>query len=527
MLPTWKLGTKMGEYKTTKDVTVAAAEVLDEDISSLGDCSCSSTMQDSVEIKDAMQVSGFDRNASNMMTRLEKVPTSSNAMANKAIGQRNKMEDNIANLSKGMSRASVKHGNTVGEGVTTTGPGPAEALPESVSVVGPPELDNASKMLKEFLLKNSSEFVRVNELREKGWFENKAKGDVFFQNQRANADHASQRDEKLFFDMMVQIGEEMHRVTGALAPPRGAREFKVLDICMAPGGYVAAVLKLAPKAEIYGITLSEKEPHKGHEVLLEHSQLLCVKKMDVTMLAKEFSATPIPKSHPDLKNFSFVQPYFWHKFNLVLCDGIKLRTQKREKWREENEATRLAVSQLILGLQRILPGGTLIMLMHKVDMWPSVSVLHTFSKFARVSVFKPSHKHQARSSFYMIAQDVRAESEAAKTAVDEWKQIWWKTTCGGDQGTGKKLEEPSEKFVQDVIEQFGDQLIELGCEAWRIQAVGLSRTEYAGDGSGSASAGGTGTSVHRPRDRNTPSKFEGSWRDRAGSVISGDGSPGP
>lgn len=88
------------------------------------------------------------------------------------------------------------------------------------------------------------------------------------------------------------------------------------------------------------------------------------------------------------------------------------------------------------------------MLMHKVDMWPSVSVLHTFSKFAQVSVFKPSHKHQARSSFYMIAQDVRAESEAAKTAVDEWKQIWWKTTCGGDQGAGKKLEEPSEKFVQ-------------------------------------------------------------------------------
>ncbi|KAE8443334.1 hypothetical protein EG329_001977 [Mollisiaceae sp. DMI_Dod_QoI] len=319
-----------------------------------------------------------------------------------------------------------------------------------------PELDPASKVLKEFLLKSSSEFVRVNNLREKGWFENKEKGDAFFAAQREKADHADKKDEKHFYDMMVQIGEEMHRVTGALAP-QGVRGFKVLDICMAPGGYAAAVLKLSPGAEIYGITLDEKAG--GHPLLLDDPRLKCVKRMDITML-----------------------------FNLVLCDGIKLRTQRRDDWREENEATRLAVSQLILALQRINQGGTVIMLLHKVDMWPSVNILYTFSKFARVSVFKPSRKHQTRSSFYMIAQDVQPENEAAKAAVDEWKKVWWKTTCGGKESKGEKIEEPTEKFVNDVIEQFGEKLIELGHNAWRIQADALSKTDYAGDASASASA---------------------------------------
>lgn len=43
----------------------------------------------------------------------------------------------------------------------------------------------------------------------------------------------------------------------------------------------------------------------------------------------------------------------------------------------------------------------------------------------------------------------------------------------------------------DVIEQFGEQLIELGSKAWRIQADGLSKTDYAGDGSNGSVASKT------------------------------------
>lgn len=45
--------------------------------------------------------------------------------------------------------------------------GESTLQPTETIALGAPELDNASKLLKDFLLKNSAEFVRVNKYREK------------------------------------------------------------------------------------------------------------------------------------------------------------------------------------------------------------------------------------------------------------------------------------------------------------------------------------------------------------------------
>lgn len=58
-------------------------------------------------------------------------------------------------IAQASPRYSIEHG-----GVSTSQS--TEAIAS-----GAPELDSASKLLKEFLLKNSTEFVRVNEYREK------------------------------------------------------------------------------------------------------------------------------------------------------------------------------------------------------------------------------------------------------------------------------------------------------------------------------------------------------------------------
>jgi hypothetical protein len=105
-------------------------------------------------------------------------------------------------------------------------------------------------------------------------------------------------------------------------------------------------------------------------------------------------------------------------------------------------------------MQRIAAGGTLVMLLHKIDSWGSAIILYTFSKFAKVQVFKPARKHSARSSFYMIAQGVQPKHEAAKRAVQEWRDVWWKTTFGGEDGTGEK-EESNNDFVSKVLDEFG------------------------------------------------------------------------
>jgi hypothetical protein len=249
---------------------------------------------------------------------------------------------------------------------------------------------------------------------------------------------------------------------------------------MAPGGYTAATLKYSPHAQAYGITLPSSLG--GHLLHIDTSKLAGVKYLDVTLLYKEFSeAASPPRSHPDYANFNPFQPYRAYKFALVFCDGMVLRTHERPSYRGLNELTRLSCSQLILAMQRIAAGGTLVMLLHKIDSWESAIILYTFNKFSKVQVFKPARKHSARSSFYMIAKNVQPEHGAAERAIQEWRDVWWKATFGGEDGTGEKMEEPENGFVSKVLDEFGRKLIELGRNAWRIQADALAKTEYAGD----------------------------------------------
>lgn len=62
--------------------------------------------------------------------------------------------------------------------------------------------------------------------------------------------------------MMKQIGFEMQELTGCIqldVPfPR------VLDLCMAPGGYTSSVLRFNPSAQVLGLTLPDS--CGGHRV---------------------------------------------------------------------------------------------------------------------------------------------------------------------------------------------------------------------------------------------------------------------
>lgn len=285
--------------------------------------------------------------------------------------------------------------------------------------------------------------------------------------------------------MMQQILDEMHAQTGFLNLPAREAELYVFDICMAPGGYTASVLKYHPTAKAFGVTLSERDG--GHAVLLPSDALAGLKYMDVTMLINEFGdGGSVPKTHPDYKKFIIARPFSYYKFDLVFCDGMVLRTHERASYRENNEVTRLINSQLILAVQRIAPGGTLVMLLHKIDCFSSAFILYTLSTFAKVEVFKPARKHNTRSSFYMVAKDVQPGSEAAKAALKKWKATWWKATFGdgtSEDGPADPRAQTDEGELYKMLQEFGPTLMELGRPVWDVQAEALKRTEYAGDGS--------------------------------------------
>jgi hypothetical protein len=170
------------------------------------------------------------------------------------------------------------------------------------------------------------------------------------------------------------------------------------------------------------------------------------------MLAAEMGVTDTPVDHPDVENF--MPPTFSSddSFDLILCDGQVLRTHTRASYREAREARRLAASQLVLGLERVTPGGTMIVLLHRVELWSTVSLLHKFSKFSSLMLFKPTAGLAKRSSFDMVATKIDPQHPEAELAIEKWKKIWTTATFGtqedyetvlleGDETVGEVLKE--------------------------------------------------------------------------------------
>ncbi|OBT64110.1 hypothetical protein VE03_06249 [Pseudogymnoascus sp. 23342-1-I1] len=325
-------------------------------------------------------------------------------------------------------------------------------------------------ILNEFFTQNEPAFRKLTAIREKGW--QNPRGDDYFKRQRRVADGAKGKMAAGLYKMMQEIGDEMHKSTRCLSPqPNCEGKMDILDICMAPGGYTASALKHNPGATAFGISLPPQQG--GHKVLLPRHRST-MRLLDVTMLAKEYGVEEIPIAHPDRTSFLDERPFLDQTFQLIFCDGQVLRTHERAEYRENHEARRLTVSQLILALQRIRAGGTIVVLLHKIEKWETFELLYRFSQFSSVQVFKPAKKHAKRSSSYLVASGVQPDTDAAKLLVEEWKQAWWQATFGGENGTGDRGSTADEDHVRLVLDQFGSQFIELARPIWEIQEKALS-----------------------------------------------------
>lgn len=281
--------------------------------------------------------------------------------------------------------------------------------------------------------------------------------------------------------MNKKLAVELHDFTNAFSvrSPGGAGT-KALNLCMAPGGYTWYFLKKFPNATVKGITLAAEEG--GHEMFLPHGDAdprVQVLYMDMTMLAVEFgtSIEDVPARHPEATKFIADRPFVGETFELVVCDGQALRTHQHDRNRER-EVLRLLTAQLIFGLNRIKPGGTLIILLHKVDAWDNILLLQTFETFSKIRLYKPKMFHSSRSSFYLIAKAVRPDSAPAIQAVEQWKDDWWRATFGGEEGTGLAKEEPSPNQVQEVLDNYGSKLMDHGMPIWNIQLQSMKAAPY-------------------------------------------------
>ena len=244
---------------------------------------------------------------------------------------------------------------------------------------------------------------------------------AYFERQRRTADDPKQHDRRAFFFIMCGIGNEINGATGG-ALKLHISIARVLDLCMAPGGYTASTLKHSPHAVVCALTLPVYLG--GHHVIHKRDPRVKVTFSDITMLYKEFGLTELPPNHPDLSKFSDKRLWHGKSFDLVICDGQVLRTHMRDiaDYRRKVEAVRLTVSQLILAMQRIESGGTLIMLLHDVSAYETIKLLSVFDKIAEIQVFKPVSSHTNRGTFYLIAKNVQPRHpEAMLNGILDWK----------------------------------------------------------------------------------------------------------
>jgi 23S rRNA U2552 (ribose-2'-O)-methylase RlmE/FtsJ len=281
---------------------------------------------------------------------------------------------------------------------------------------------------------------------------------------------------RIFYQMMKEIGQEMNRSTGALAiPEMAANSPTILDMCMAPGGFLATTLSINPGARALGFSLPVSQG--GHKALLPSDPNVTLKFLDITMLAADMGVIDIPAEHPEVKNMLSQQFYPGQLFDLILCDGQVLRTHVRAAYRQMREARRLVVTQLAIGLEHVKIGGTMVVLLHKVEATDTVSLLYSFNKFSSVKLFKPTRHHAKRSSFYMIATNIQSQHCEAVLAVKRWKRQWKVATFGTDVEYEEELRAACLN-TEEVLGEFGIELVRLGREIWGIQARALEKAPF-------------------------------------------------
>lgn len=314
-----------------------------------------------------------------------------------------------------------------------------------------------------------------------GW--NSAEGDKFFERQRRQGDETNERAARVFNGMMEAIADEMHRFTGAFKIKSKEEPQRILDLCMSPGTYLSKALRLNPTAHAMAFTLPTSQG--GLVPIVKESETVQVNFLDITMLAADMGITSdeIPISHPDAANF-FHRRYLddGRNFDLILCDGAIRRTHERAEYRSrDRESRRLLLTQLSLGLEHLWPGGTMIVLLHQVERVNTIRLLRDFTSFASIVLYKHRNIHAKRSSFYMIATEVRSADQEALQAVQEWKRDWKISTLGTDEEWQDEYARAAgfgDLGVEGLLDDFGPTLVRLGEKMWKIQADALRKAPF-------------------------------------------------
>ncbi|KAM0795671.1 hypothetical protein BDR22DRAFT_825810 [Usnea florida] len=340
-----------------------------------------------------------------------------------------------------------------------------------------PNITPQDEIVSSYLEKRSAIFRDLVKLQSDVW--NDPQAAAYFKGLRKKVDNPRKEDQLAFFLLMVKIGDEIDAASGGGLSLQNSHA-QVLDLGMAPGGFTRSVQKRNQHAYVCAFTLPPELG--GHEII--HYEDPRVNRMfgDITMLHQELRITDLPKDHPEFSKLDDSLLWSGKTFDLIFCDGQALRTHQPyiAEHRRQVEATRLTVSQLILAMQRIKSGGTLIVTLHKFGTYDTIKIVSIFDRAAKIQVFKPVSAHTKNGTFYLIAKEVQPGHPEVVAALKEWKRIWKALTFPvidetKNEDTKEPFNEPGlAEEVLGLLDRFADRVIELGEPIWQIQKEALA-----------------------------------------------------
>ncbi|EPQ53652.1 hypothetical protein GLOTRDRAFT_45291, partial [Gloeophyllum trabeum ATCC 11539] len=290
--------------------------------------------------------------------------------------------------------------------------------------------------------------------------------DRAFVKQHSVADNADRKLQQYWFHNMKKIMREIDNHTGCIP----FRRLDFLDLGCCPGGFSSYILTKNRKARGIGVSLPVEEG--GHESMLENEfqPRFDLYFADIT----SFQLGPSTIDHE--RFWSLPTPISSGRFDLVIVDGHQLRTQVSE-YAAPWDIDRLLISQIIIALQTVRPGGTIIIKLTHPESIMTAKVLFLLESLSkRLSTYKPRTMHTKRGSFYAVARGLGKESDRLPEVLHALKELWVEMTFGGEEGKGRFLLWGDLDFAvttEELHRAYLDRLIELGRGVWDAQAQAL------------------------------------------------------
>ncbi|CAE6405053.1 unnamed protein product [Rhizoctonia solani] len=332
--------------------------------------------------------------------------------------------------------------------------------------------------------------VELVALRSQGWESETLDGVFLAQRTTADTNRTPEDDSKWLHLMCKSLGQMDKQ-------KRFINVNRFIDLGCFPGGYSTYILQKCPSATGFGISLPFEEGGHGLAIPANLLPRMELRTADLT----NFDLAPsIPKPQAPFTQLGPL-PFELNSFDLVVCDGHSLRNNPDNADRPWNW-TRLLISQVLMGLRAVSPGGTIFLKLSHPEKAMGARILLALCRIAGlVRTVKPQPLHAIRGTFYVIAQQVSTDSADYQALVESLERIWYTMSFEGETGYGREITWEEEDTIinwADVVSEQGlDNLARLGTEVWRIQCGALRKMWQArGIGSGQGQTNPTVGSRH-------------------------------